>query len=185
MSTNLRNFTKAVYNLDAVVARVPDGAWDQESPCEGWTARDVLGHQIGVLKGVVQAARGEDLGMPEAPDSVEDPAGAWAACRDEVLTALDQDGALKRSGAYWFGEMSVDGFIGVVQWDPLIHAWDLAKATGVEHVAEADVAASSLTTIGGFAETLRQWGAIGEPVDTADDADEWTRLLALAGRIPA
>jgi uncharacterized protein (TIGR03083 family) len=30
--------------FDGVVSQVPDGDWDNPSPCEGWTALDVLGH---------------------------------------------------------------------------------------------------------------------------------------------
>ena len=26
--------------------RVPDDAWDNPAPCEGWVARDVVGHMI-------------------------------------------------------------------------------------------------------------------------------------------
>jgi len=29
------------------VAAVPADRWDDPSPCEGWSARDVLGHVIG------------------------------------------------------------------------------------------------------------------------------------------
>ena len=69
MSENLRNFTKAIYGMDAVVQRVPVDAWDNGSPCEGWTARDVVGHQAGVLNGVAQIARTGEMAMPVPPDA--------------------------------------------------------------------------------------------------------------------
>jgi Mycothiol maleylpyruvate isomerase N-terminal domain len=28
------------------VEAVPDGAWDNPAPCEGWVARDVVGHLV-------------------------------------------------------------------------------------------------------------------------------------------
>ena len=37
MSENFRTYSKALFMLDAVAARVPDGAWDNPSCCEGWT----------------------------------------------------------------------------------------------------------------------------------------------------
>jgi len=47
MSTNLRNYTKALYGFDAVVQRVPEDRWDADSPCDGWSARDVVTHACG------------------------------------------------------------------------------------------------------------------------------------------
>ena len=185
MSANLRNFTRSVYGFDAVVRRVPATAWANPSPCEGWTAAHVVAHQIGVLDGVARAARGDDIGRPGDAVDLPDPAAAWAACRNPLLEALDHDGALQRSGKYWFGEMSVDTFIGIVQWDPLAHAWDLAVAAGLEPVADDELAESSLTTIGAMADMLRKWKLIGDPVDIAADRPATDRFLALVGRDPS
>jgi hypothetical protein len=35
MSTNLQNYTKALYGFDAVVQRVPSDRWDADTPCDG------------------------------------------------------------------------------------------------------------------------------------------------------
>ena len=185
MTVNLRNFSRSVYGFDAVVRRVPAGAWSNASPCEGWDAAHVLSHQIGVLDGVARAARGEDIGMPGGATGLDDPQGAWAACRDGLLEALDGDGALERSGKYWFGEMSVDTFIGIVQWDPLAHAWDISRAVGLDPVPDQELAQASLDTIGQMAEMLRKWKLIGDPVEVPADASAMDRFLALIGRQPA
>ncbi len=185
MSVNLRNFTKSVYGFDAVVRRVPAAAWGNPSPCEGWSAREVLSHQIGVLDGVARAARGEDIGRPAEPTALADPLAAWVGCRDGLLEALDHGGALQRSGKYWFGEMSVDEFIGIVQWDPLAHAWDIAKAAGLDPIADDELATSSLKTIDTMADMLRKWKLIGAPVDVPAGASATDRFLAVTGRNPA
>ena len=184
MSANLRRFTKAVYGMDAVVRRVPDDAWDGDSPCAGWTARQVVAHQVGVLDGVAGFARGGEVRMPEMPEDVSDPVGLWARCRDEVLEALDHEGALQRHDAYWFGPMTIDELIGVVQWDPLTHAWDLCRATGQEHVPDHGLAEASIATIEPMASTLRKWRLVGEPVDVPEGAPAMDRFLGLVGRDP-
>ena len=184
MTLNLRNFTRSVYGFDAVVRRVPATAWANSSPCDGWTASHVLAHQIGVLDGVARAARGEDIGRPGDAFELTDPLAAWAACRDPLLEALDQDGALQRSGKYWFGEMSVDDLIAIVQWDPLAHAWDIARAAGLTPIPDPELAESSLRTIGSMADTLRKWKLIGEPVNVAPDQPAMDRFLGLIGRDP-
>ena len=185
MSLNLRNFTRSVYGFDAVVRRVPGALWANASPCDGWAAHDVLSHQIGVLDGVARAARGEDIGRPAEPTDLPDPLAAWLGCRNALIEALDHGGALQRSGKYWFGEMSVDDLIGIVQWDPLAHAWDISKAAGLDPVEDDELAASSLKTISTMEDMLRKWKLIGAPIDVPASASAMERFLAVTGRNPA
>ena len=56
MSEHLRTYTAAMYQLDHVMRLVPDGAWDNPSPCEGFfEPAVVLGQRvrIGDLIGTV------------------------------------------------------------------------------------------------------------------------------------
>jgi uncharacterized protein (TIGR03086 family) len=184
MSENLRNFTKAIYAMDAVVQRVPTDAWDNDSPCEGWTARDVVGHQAGVLNGAAQIARTGAIAMPAPPEDVSDPLAVWAEARDGILEALDAPGVLHQEGAFWFGPMSVDDLIGVVQWDPLTHAWDIAKATGVQTSIDEGLAQQSYDRVSAMRDGLAKMGLVGEEVAVPDDADIVSRYLGLVGRNP-
>jgi len=185
LSQNLRNFTKAVYGMDAVVQRVPAKSWDNASPCEGWSARDVVGHQVGVLRGVAHMAASNDMKLPETPGDLSDPVGLWASGRDEVLESLDQRGVLEHSGPFWFGEMSIDQLIGVVTWDPLTHAWDIAKATGADVVMDTELAQQSFDAISSMRPAMAKMGLIGDEVAVAADADIASRYLGLVGRDPA
>jgi len=184
MSENLRNFTKALYGMDAVVARVPEAAWDQPSPCEGWTARDVVGHQLGVLNGVAHMAAGNEMIMPTGPDDMSDPQARWVEGRDAVLAALDHEGALHHSGKYWFGPMTIDELIGVVQWDPLTHAWDLSQATGVAAVLDEGLAQLSFDRISAMRPALAKMRLVGDEVEVAADANIVDRFLGMIGRNP-
>lgn len=185
MSQNLRHFTKALYGMDAVVQRCPTDAWDNPSPCAGWTARDVVGHQVGVLLGAADMARGNDMTLPETPEDLSDPVSLWNAARDDVLEALDQPGALHHHGPYWFGEMSVDQLIGVVTWDPLTHSWDLGKAVGVDALVDAALAQHAFDTISTMRAGLARMQLVGEEVAVPADADIVDRYLGLVGRDPS
>ena len=132
MSLNKRNFTRAIYVFDAVVQRVPSDKWDNQSPCDEWTARDVLRHQCGVLQAMAATLKSGETVPPQPIDSAETPAAVWAETRDSVLAELDEPEILDREGKFWFGPMSVDQWIQVVQWDPITHAWDISKAAGIE-----------------------------------------------------
>lgn len=101
MTSNQRTYTKALYGFDHVVRSVPASAWSNPSPCEGWSARDVLGHVIAVQGYVDSLARGVEptlnpYGMP-GDLAGDDPQAAWSTARESVLDAIDQPGVLERT----------------------------------------------------------------------------------------
>jgi uncharacterized protein (TIGR03086 family) len=185
MSKNLRDFTKAVYTMDAVVNRVPHDAWDNDSPCEGWTARDVVGHISGVFNAGADMIASGEMVPPRPVQDVSDPQAVWASARDKMLAVLDTPDTLQREGKFWFGPMSVDQLISVVLWDPLTHAWDVGTATGVDPKLDAGLAQSAFDTVSSMRDGLAKMGLIAEATPVADDAAIVDRYLALVGRNPA
>ena len=184
MSQQLRNYTKALYGMDAIVQRVPTDAWDAASPCDGWCARDVVAHAAGVMNAIETMARTGENALPEMPDPGDDPVGLWNRSRDGLLEALDRPGVLDQQGTFWFGDSTIDDILAFSVWDPLGHAWDLGRATGQEIVGSDAVAEASMAVIGANAEMLRSMGLMGEPVEISDDAPAYSRFLALTGRDP-
>ncbi|WP_428119657.1 TIGR03086 family metal-binding protein [Candidatus Poriferisodalis sp.] len=184
MSDNLANLTRAIELFDSVCAQVPSEAWDNDSPCEGWTARDVLRHQCGVLDALASIARTGELSFPTMPDAPADPAARWAETRDGVTEALNLPGALDHEGKWWFGPMSVEALLGVVSWDPLTHSWDIAQAAGIDVELPADLCEISLNTIKSMGEGPRKMKLITDPVEISDDAPIADRYLAYVGRQP-
>lgn len=184
MSQNLRNFTAAVYGFDAVVQRMPEDAWDRASACEGWTGQDLLQHQCAVLNGVTAMAATGQMARPSPPEDVSDPVATWNQCRDDLLAALDKPGVLQQQGPFWFDAATIDDTIGIVQWDPLAHAWDLAQTCGLDPCLNEQVAAASVAVIEGMQEMLVSSGRIGEPVPVPADAPASVRFLGATGRNP-
>ena len=185
MSVNLRNFTQSVYVFDAVVRRVAPQDWDNQSPCEGWSARDVLRHHCGVLTAMTATLNSGETVPPESVDAAPDPVALWNSTRNAALEALDQPGILEREGKFWFGPMTVDEWIRIVQWDPMTHAWDIGIATGVEAHIPDDLAANSHELIEPMRETLSKWGLVADEVQIAEDATASERFLGLTGRDPS
>lgn len=185
MSQNLQHFTAAVYAFDAVVQRMPADSWDADSACEGWTARDLLQHQCAVLNGVAQIARTGAMAKPTPPEDVSNPTATWNECRTELLDALDQEGAINQAGPFWFDAATVDDLIGVVQWDPLAHSWDLAHAAGLAAPLPESATAASLARIESMQPMLTETGRTAEPVACPADASVGDRFLAATGRNPA
>jgi len=147
MSENLQRYVTAIHGTDAVVSRVPDDRWEAPSPCDGWSARDVVLHQIGVFDGVAAMAGSGEMARPAPPHAVEDVRAEWARSRDELLAALDRPGVLRRSGSYWFATTTIDDLLAIVVYDPLAHAWDVATAVGIDAHFSPEVARAAAATI--------------------------------------
>lgn len=188
MSENLRIWTKAIYGFDHVARLARPERWDDPSPCDGWTARHVIGHVLAIQRYMESLVRGTEVTMNPMVDphlnAGDDPYAAWAAARDGLIDALDQPGALHRVVQNWSGPTSVDDMIGFNVADTTIHAWDLARALGVDDRLDPACVTRALANSERVAERLRAGGMFGAAVDVAPDADEQTRLLALTGRHP-
>jgi uncharacterized protein (TIGR03086 family) len=173
-------YRRIAAELSARVDAVPDDAWDNPAPCEGWRARDVVGHLVGWVPGLF-------LGPDWRPSrSVEDdPKVAWHDLDDALRALLDDPEATTRELDLPPGRMAVDRAIDmIVTNDVLIHTWDLARATGLDEQLLQDEVESMVVGIQPMDEVLRSSGHYGPRVAVADDADAQTRLLAFLGRHP-
>jgi uncharacterized protein (TIGR03086 family) len=170
--------------FNARVEAVPDQGWEQPSPCEGWTARDVVRHVVDtstMFLGFI------DDPPPGGPSVDDDPAGAWHAARDAIQGALDDPARAAKEYDGIFGkqtfEASVDRFLSA---DALIHTWDLARATGLDETLDPDDVRGMLDQLQAMeaqvGDAMRTSGAFGPKIDPPPDADDQARLLAFVGR---
>jgi uncharacterized protein (TIGR03086 family) len=165
------------------VRAVPDGAWDNPAPCEGWVARDVVGHLVEWLPSFFFDRWG--IRSPEIPSVADDPVGAWAAVDATIQAALDDP---EIAGAERDTRMGRRTFAGTIDMictsDVLFHTWDLARATGLDERLDPGEVHRMLEGMEPMDEVLRQSGQYGPRVPVPDDADEQTRLIAFLGRQP-
>ena len=185
MSENLRRYTKALYAMDAVVRRVPEGAWDQQSPCTEWTARQVVGH---VTHGSRTLLAGITGGTPPPEDqdlaqvAGADPCATIGECMDYCLAALDQPGVLAKTIQSPMGEMTVDQFLGVMTADAFTHTWDVACAAGIDHGMDDGMATTILGHLTPMDAMLRGSGMFEPAIEVPADADPVTKLMGFLGR---
>jgi len=182
MSQNSRNFVQAVHAFDAVVQRTDDSAWQNATPCEGWSALDLLEHQCAVLNGVTAVASSGQMAAPTPPADMSDPQAAWRETRNGVLTAIDQQGVLNQQGPFWFDAATVDDMIGIVMWDAVTHTWDLARAVGQDHGLEDPLVQACHEVVAPMSAMLVETNRTGPVVAVADDAPVLHRYLGLVGR---
>lgn len=165
--------------LTALLATLTTADWDAPSPCEGWTARDVVDHLVTTQRGFL-AERGVDLG-PEPVD--DDPAARWATHRDQVLAVLADDAVPAIAYDGHFGPTTVgETVVRFYVFDMVAHRWDIARAAGRDEAfsdAELDRMEAGIAS---FGPALHMDGICKPGVTAPDGADRQARLLATLGR---
>jgi uncharacterized protein (TIGR03086 family) len=180
MDTTLTQYQDAARPLTEVVDSVADDEWSLRSPCEDWTARDVVGHLVQTQRSLL-AEHGVDLGP--APDVDADPAAAWRAHLGQVSAALSDDAVPAIAFDGFFGPTTLgETLVRFYVWDMVVHRWDLATAVGTGTSftdAELDRMESGAD---GFGDVLYMEGICKPGLDVPAGADRRTRVLARLGR---
>jgi uncharacterized protein (TIGR03086 family) len=181
---NAERFRTVAADFTRVAAAVPDGAWSNPAPPEGWVARDVVRHLVEWVPALFASAGAVDV--PPGPDVDDDPVGAWAHLRDTFQAVLDDPtSGDKRFAHERAGEHALTDAIDMfVTGDVLLHTWDLARATGGDERLNPDEVHRMLVGMEPLDEMLRASGQYGARVPVPDDADEQTQLIAFIGRNP-
>lgn len=186
---SLDTYDNGLTFFTGVVETVPADRWTAPSPCDGWTALDVLGH-VGeaALVGARILRGGErEFNRHDPPSSaVEgDPAVWWAAAAAQARQALAEVTDLDREVDSPVGRRTVREGLSFPAVDLYLHGWDLAAATG-SRVRFPAAAVQFIRDV--FAhvpdEVTRRPGVFGAPVEVGADRDETDHILGFAGRDP-
>jgi uncharacterized protein (TIGR03086 family) len=180
MSETANRYRRLSQQLADTIASVPADRWEAQSPCEDWTARQVVDHMVGT-QATFLGFIGSELG--EAPTVEDDPGAAWDHARGKVQAVLDDP---ERAATEFDGfsgrttfEAAVDRFLCS---DLVVHRWDLGKATGQDVELDAADMADVREAMAPLADKMRTPGAFGPELEPPAGADEQTRFLAYFGR---
>ncbi|WP_134741269.1 maleylpyruvate isomerase family mycothiol-dependent enzyme [Nocardioides sp. 503] len=155
-----------------------DTDWSAPSPCEGWSAADVVDHVVDTQRGFF-AQRDADLG--ERPAGTPDE--MWAAHTDAVRRTVADDAFVTLEYDGYFGRTTVaDTLARFYGFDLLVHHWDVARALGRDVVWDEAEMDRIDTALDGFGEHLYAEGICKPPLEAPADAPRQVRLLARMGR---
>jgi uncharacterized protein (TIGR03086 family) len=164
-----------------LIDSIDPSSWTSASPCEGWTALDVVRH---VVTTEADFLRQRDLLVPEI--DAADPVAAWPGVRDAIAAVLADDALAGRVFDGYFGPTTIGETLErFYVADLLVHRWDLAMAVGsADHAVldddERDFLAAAVGTYP--PEVMRMPGIFGPEVSPPEGADPTTRLMAYLGR---
>jgi uncharacterized protein (TIGR03086 family) len=179
MSEVLDRYRTLADDFSARVNTVPAASWSNQSPCEGWTARDVVAHVIGVHRHFLSILDG----TPEPSGDSGDVVAAWVAVRSEVETALADPDRAGRVVETPFGAMPFEVFVGrVLSVDLLVHTWDLSRATGLDERINADAVSDAYEGLKPMDAMLRGPGRFKDKVMPPAGSDLQTEFLCFLGR---
>jgi uncharacterized protein (TIGR03086 family) len=164
--------------LADVVGGISPGQLDRPTPCAEFTVRGVLEHMISGATTFAAAYRGETPGEPDLADVLAGFGPALAG----LGAAIGAPGALDRTIAAPFGEVSGEAFARYVVLDGLVHGWDLATATGQAYDPPADLVAAADDYAHRTIDALRDGQTFAAAVEPATDASPIERLAAYTGR---
>jgi uncharacterized protein (TIGR03086 family) len=174
-------YASANASLDDVIGRIPPDAWGAASPCEGWSALDVLSHMRDTQRSFL-VDRGLDLG-PEV-DLTSDPIAGWRQHSATVQSLLDDPEVVGTEYDGYFGRTTIGETVErFYLFDMYVHRWDLATAAGLRtrfsdsEMDEIEAAADAL------GDNIYRPGVCADAVAVPGDADRQAALLARLGRV--
>ncbi|NNM96191.1 MAG: TIGR03086 family protein [Candidatus Dormibacteraeota bacterium] len=181
MSDLATRYGRVAAGFRARLDSVPDDRWDSPSPCDKWSAREVVAHSAAVHRNVVGLVRtGTD--QDHLP---EDSASAWHQASDLVARALADPGLAaaqvqSRAGPTTFEELVAT----LLCADTLVHTWDLSRAVGLDEQLDPEAVAAAHAYLLPRAQEMRVPGGFGPEVSPPPGADPQTRFLCFTGRRP-
>jgi len=134
----LQAHKRALQAFAEVLSGVQDGQLEAPTPCSEWTVRQLVGHVVAgnnrvAGEGPTPDAYGDGgagQGREWGPGDVKAVRAAYEASAERAHAAFAAPDGLTRSFAMPFGEVPGAVFVRMRATDVLVHAWDLAKATG-------------------------------------------------------
>jgi uncharacterized protein (TIGR03086 family) len=181
MNEVLERYTRITGQFTDRVHAVPAGAWDNPSPCTGWTARDVVGHLTEWIPGFFEA---QGVAFPAVPSVHDDPVAAWDTVQATMAKALaDPALAAKQIETPFSTQSFADTVDMIVTGDVFTHTWDLARATGQDDTLDPEQLQRMSEGMAEMPdEALRGDGMFGPAIEVPVDADAQTKFLAFLGR---
>ena len=162
--------------------------WSAPTPCTGWDVRALVHHVVEEQLWAPPLYAGStiaEVGDRFAGDLLgSDPIATLDEAGPAALAAAEAPGALERTVHLSFGDVPGAEYAMQLVADHLVHAWDLAVATGTDRTLDPEAVAAVRAWFEPIEHLYREAGAIGPRVPLPESAGPQDHLLAMFGRQP-
>ena len=173
-------WTRIVGGLDA-------SQWGRATPCTDWTVRDLVNHVVGEelwTVPLVQGATIDEVGDRFDGDVLGDePVARAREAAEQAVAAVSERVPSGGTVHLSYGEEQLGEYVHQLAADHLVHAWDLAVATGADPTLDAELVDAVAGWYAEREELYRSAGAVGAR-SAAGGTDPQSRLIAAFGRDP-
>ena len=167
------------------VRDVDDEEWFAPTPCADWDVRTVVAHVVVGDAQIPVLFNGDAVEfVTEFDPSVlgSNPLAAWRGTALAAIRAVSRPGALAERYAHPIGHITGRRIMGYRISDSLVHAWDVARARGLDVLLDPEIAEYCLEFWKPMAAGLGASGFFDPALMPPDDAAPGVRLLSLLGR---
>jgi uncharacterized protein (TIGR03086 family) len=167
-----------------VDAAASESAWSAQSPCEGWTAGDVVAHVTRNLRGLGVATEGGDFLSTAQDQCGPDPAAEFREASAAARASLARSDGPTTTADVRIGPttMSLEYLVVSLMRDVVIHTWDLARATGGDEQLDDGLVDAATAAMALVSPAMRRPDSYGEALSIDVGMDAQVRLLAMSGR---
>jgi uncharacterized protein (TIGR03086 family) len=183
--TPFERFDRATATATTVVGTVTPQQYDEPTPCADWTVRPLLNHLIGGTKMFTAIVTGGPA-VDRAADHVgPDHAESFRTAVADLRAAFAADGALEGVYVGPMGEAPGLMLLRMRVNEMMVHAWDLARATGQSTDLDPELAQECIEDIRRVQEAGRGQPMFAPMKAIPADSTVADRLAATAGRTVA
>lgn len=181
--------------MGRTIDRVGPDQWASPTPCPEWNVSELVNYNIRNVRFATGLFDGSDgpnpmnVASPLAPDGSDgkDAAKLFFEASTGLIAAVKNLGP-ERQVDTPFGRMRGEGFLPYPSTDLVIHAWDLAQATGNVWEIDEGLADICYRTRLRLVEMAQKHPLLqrdfAPPLELPPDASIQEKLLALSGRQP-
>ncbi|WP_084432747.1 TIGR03086 family metal-binding protein [Kibdelosporangium aridum] len=166
------DFKPACHHMADLLARVTDDQLTHPTPCSEYTVADLIAHVDEAAVGFAAMAGITDPG-PSVAEHVLALGKAW-----------DEPSAWEGISAAAGVELPHEVWGRIAFTEIVVHAWDLAKATGQPFDLPEHTLRACYDHVAEFVPKAPVPGLWGPSVDVAPDAPLTDRIVAITGRMP-
>jgi uncharacterized protein (TIGR03086 family) len=147
------------------VNAVADAQWEEPTPCRAWSVRELTHHVVGEDRWTVALVGGSTIaeaserldGELLGDDPVRSAIDAAMAASRVVTESLPEGGTVALS----YGEEQLTEYVHQLAADHLVHAWDLAVATGGDTRLDPHLVSEVAAWFAEHEKAYRGAGAVG------------------------